>query len=98
MTDNEGMDHSANAAQTARLEERLAHVIENQRKVELALIEYRAEQKIILERLHVQMTGVQATLSESRGGMKVFAWLGFSSFGALLATAAAITAWWKGGH
>lgn len=84
------------AAQTARLEERLSHVIENQRRTEQAFIEYREEQKIVLAGLHDQVSSVQATLSESRGGMRVFAWLGFGSFGTLLATAAAVTAWWKG--
>lgn len=77
---------SDNAA-IARLEAHLEHVLAAQKK-----------QAETLEALKGQVAEVKDTLAQSKGGMRVFAWLGFGSLGALLATAAAVWQMLKGAN
>ena len=79
------MTLSDNAA-IARLEAHLEHVLAAQNK-----------QAETLEDLKDQVAEVRDTLAQSKGGLTVMKWLGFSSLGALLGTAAALWHWLKGG-
>lgn len=49
----------------------------------------------VLDKTATKVDGIETKLDQSAGGLMVFKWLGFGSLASVIATGAAVYAWFK---